>query len=215
MVRMKLKLIVQRQEPLSLIDSFNLLPSLASLPSDVHRHLRQSSHAAGLFRGESSAQQVISNFTSPPLFLFLTFALSRRARRDTFLSTKLLAPGDRASSLLAQSAERDESETKCPCISCSDSSMMKRVVCDVTSLPPSLLLVPAALFSSARCSILTKDTQSKRRVLPTTMVRQFPSPPFTNIHTPAFMMKYYLDVNFYSTFPRAQNHADNSLLPSF
>jgi len=107
---------------------------------------------------------------------------------------------------------------------------MKRVVCDVTSPPALQLFSRVELHGADREKQLApkhllfddersyeKDIEVEGQALQYNNGTSF-TPPFpSNIrtHTTASMMKYYLDVNFYSTFPRAQNHADNSLLPSF
>lgn len=99
--------------------------------------------------------------------------------------------------------------------------MMMQVDCDVTSLLPSDTLgvfwedqqalalgeVPYAKVSCQRASASSNNGTSTL-------------PPLTsytyNLHTQhSFYDEVLLGCKLYSTFPRAQNHADNSLLPSF
>jgi hypothetical protein len=78
---------------------------------------------------------------------------------------------------------------------------MKRVVCDETFPHPATHFYSNPQLASA-------DRAS------TPMVR-FLLPPLshsTHLHTTASMMKDYLDVNFYSIFSEAQNHADKFLV---
>lgn len=60
-----------------------------------------------------------------------------------------------------------------------------------------------------------KNSSRRAKCFTTTMVRLLlpPLPPSTTpTHTTASMMKDYLDVNFYSIFSEAQNHADKFLV---
>ena len=66
--------------------------------------------SASLARARILALHLEFQQAGTSLFLSSTLALRRR-QGETLLSTKLLAPGTRASSLLAQLLQRDESET--------------------------------------------------------------------------------------------------------
>ena len=106
--------------------------------------------------------------------------------------------------------------------------MMKRVVCDETFPPPALQLFlgheagissprqQPSTYSSTR-GLLKRYRNRRAKCFATTMVRLLllPSSFNTPTHTTASMMKDYLDVNFYSIFPRRKTMQINSLLPSF
>ena len=98
--------------------------------------------------------------------------------------------------------------------------MMMQVDCDVTSLLPSDTLgvredrqalalgeVPYAKVSCHRAS--APNINGTSTLPPPSLIN-------TPTHTPhSFYDEVLLGCKLYSTFPRAQNHADNSLLPSF
>jgi hypothetical protein len=106
--------------------------------------------------------------------------------------------------------------------------MMKRVVCDETFPHPATHFYSNPQLASAdrasttptkhllfETKISREDCQNRRaKCFATPMVR-FLLPPLshsTHLHTTASMMKDYLDVNFYSIFSEAQNHADKFLV---
>jgi hypothetical protein len=98
--------------------------------------------------------------------------------------------------------------------------MMKRVVCDETfpilhcNFPGSR----AQQHQPSTCSStrdLTRRTQVEGQSASQQQWYVYYSLPFpynTPTHTTASMMKDYLDVNFYSIFSEAQNHADKFLV---
>ena len=109
-------------------------------PVDVRQHLRRPQlQPAGLFRSLARAGflHFISNFTNAHLSLpFLHTRAPPTARRDTSLDETARTRRTWASSLLAQLSAARLERNPSPCISCSDSSMMKRVDSDVTSPLP-------------------------------------------------------------------------------
>jgi hypothetical protein len=103
--------------------------------------------------------------------------------------------------------------------------MMKRVVCDETFPPLALqlfldnklhkLIEQQPKHFALRQDILREDVETEEQKCFTTTMVRFLLPPlsFQHTHTPQlFMMKDYLDVNFYSIFSEAQNHADKFLV---
>jgi hypothetical protein len=105
--------------------------------------------------------------------------------------------------------------------------MMKRVVCDETfpllhcnssSTMKLHKLVETTTTTTNKHSALRRESYEKMSTSKSKVLHDnngTSSTPPLPTHTTASMMKDYLDVNFYSIFPRRKTMQINSLLPSF